>query len=140
MTVNGALRYLHAHQLGSTVLTTYTSGARESERDYYAFDSDRRADGPHLATDYRFTGQKLDGTGLYYYNARYYDPVIGQFVSPDTLVPVPGRVDGYNRYMYVMGNPLNLVDATGHCATTSDGKPDENNDAKCWRLARTSGR
>ena len=97
------------------MLTTYSSnGTRASERGYYAFGSERRADGPHLATDYRFTGQKADGTGLYYYNARYYDPVIGQFISPDTIVPDPNRVYGYNRYMYTMGNPLNLVDPSGH--------------------------
>ncbi|MCA9368511.1 RHS repeat-associated core domain-containing protein, partial [Candidatus Kaiserbacteria bacterium] len=66
------------------------------------------------ATDYRFTGQKADGTGLYYYNARYYDPVIGQFVSPDTLVPEPGRVFGYNRYMYALGNPLKFNDPSGY--------------------------
>ena len=113
MTVNGALRYLHADQLGSTVLTTYTSGERESERGYYAFGSDRRVAGTP-ATDHRFTGQKVDGTGLYYYNARYYDPVIGQFVSPDSIVPEPNQVFAYNRYMYVLGNPLKYTDPTGH--------------------------
>ena len=41
--------------------------------------------------------------------------MIGQFVSPDTIVPEPGRVDGYNRYMYVMGNPLKYNDPSGHC-------------------------
>ena len=64
----GYLHYLHAvhkvgakrHHLGSTVSTTYSSnGTRASERGYYAFGSERRADGPHLATDYRFTGQKV---------------------------------------------------------------------------------
>ncbi len=39
-----------------------------------------------LATDRKFTGQRLDATGLYFYNARYYDPNIGRFVSPDTIV------------------------------------------------------
>ena len=46
-------------KLDGTVLTTLATAARESERGYYAFGSDRRADGPHLATDYRFTGQKV---------------------------------------------------------------------------------
>ena len=33
----------------------------------------------------RFTGQILDAeTGLYYYNARYYDPELGRFIQPDT--------------------------------------------------------
>ncbi|MEZ4676908.1 MAG: RHS repeat-associated core domain-containing protein [Caldilineaceae bacterium] len=34
-----------------------------------------------LLTDHTFTGQKLDGTGLMYYNARYYDREIGAFVE-----------------------------------------------------------
>ncbi|MCB0074040.1 MAG: RHS repeat-associated core domain-containing protein, partial [Caldilineaceae bacterium] len=135
MTVNGSFHYLHADQLGSTVLTTLATAARESERGYYAFGSDRRVVGTP-ATDHRFTGQKVDGTGLYYYNARYYDPVIGQFVSPDTLVPEPGRVFGYNRYMYTMGNPLNFNDPSGNCASKSelgdDPVPDWDNDADYW--------
>ena len=39
-----------------------------------------------IATDKKFTGQRLDGTGLYYYNARYYDTSIGRFISADTFV------------------------------------------------------
>jgi hypothetical protein len=52
---------------------------------------------------------------LLYYNARYYDPSLGTFISPDTLVPDPGLVLDYNRYMYVRGNPLRYTDHTGHC-------------------------
>jgi RHS repeat-associated protein len=33
-----------------------------------------------VPTDKLFTGQRLDDTGLYYYNARYYDPTIGRFI------------------------------------------------------------
>ena len=72
-----------------------------------------------LIADRRFTGQREDGTGLVYMNARYYDPAIGQFISPDTIVPDPGRVFGYNRYMYGYGNPLEYSDPSGHCATNS---------------------
>lgn len=42
-----------------------------------------------LGTDKLFTGQRLDGTGLYYYGARYYDPAIERFISPDIIVPDP---------------------------------------------------
>jgi len=67
-----------------------------------------------VVTDHKFTGQKLDGTGLQYYNARYYDPAIGVFISPDAVVPDATNVFDYNRYMYVAGNPLRLTDSSGH--------------------------
>jgi len=38
------------------------------------------------------TGQRLDSNGLYYYNARYYDPLIGRFISADTILPDPVNV------------------------------------------------
>ena len=47
-------------------------------------------------------------------NARYYDPDLGQFLrSPlgaDTLVPDPGNLFDYNRYLYTRGNPMKHTD------------------------------
>jgi RHS repeat-associated protein len=62
----------------------------------------------------KFTGQRLDGTGLYYYGARYYDPTIGRLISPDTLVPSPANPQSLNRYSYCLNNPLKYVDPSGH--------------------------
>jgi RHS repeat-associated protein len=81
-----------------------------------------------VVTDHKFTGQKLDGTGLMYFNARYYDPVIGAFISPDTIVPDATRLFSYNRYMYVSGNPLNRIDPTGHIDVSPYLDPGTN----CW--------
>jgi RHS repeat-associated protein len=39
-------------------------------------------------TKLNYTGQKKDDTGLLYYHARMYDPALGRFVSPDSIVPV----------------------------------------------------
>jgi RHS repeat-associated protein len=58
-----------------------------------------------------FTGQYNDSlTGLDYYNARYYDPVAGVFLSAD---PVRGNGSGDNPYAYVGGNPETKNDPTG---------------------------
>jgi RHS repeat-associated protein len=62
-----------------------------------------------------FTGQRLDGTGLHFYNARYYDSVLGRFVSADTIVPDPTSSQLYNRYAYAINNPVRYTDPTGHC-------------------------
>jgi len=79
---------------------------------------------------------------LQYYNARYYDPAIGVFISPDTVVPDGTNVFDYNRYMYVRGRVFNANDPTGHCVnnqtTNNDGEIAYNND-ECWRLANTIG-
>ncbi len=64
---------------------------------------------------YKYTGQEYDSsTGLYFYQARYYDPLLGRFVQPDTIVSDPYSPMAWNRYTYVMNNPLRYTDPTGH--------------------------
>ncbi|MGA2280262.1 MAG: toxin TcdB middle/N-terminal domain-containing protein [Verrucomicrobiota bacterium] len=64
---------------------------------------------------HRFTGQVFDGeTGLYYFNARYYDPELGRFIQPDTVIPDFSDPQSYNRYSYCRNNPLRMTDPTGH--------------------------
>jgi RHS repeat-associated protein len=58
-----------------------------------------------LPTDHKFTGQKLDAGGLYYFNARYYDPELGIFLPPDTLVSDPTNLFDYNGCMACPANP-----------------------------------
>jgi len=61
-----------------------------------------------------FTGQRKDsGSGLLYYGARWYDPVIGRFISADTIVPQPGNPQSLNRYSYVGNQPVKFSDPTG---------------------------
>ncbi len=66
-----------------------------------------------MTIDKLFTGQRLDGTGLYFYGARYYDPLIGRFISPDTMVPDPASPQSFNRYSYCLNNPLKYTDPSG---------------------------
>jgi RHS repeat-associated protein len=70
-----------------------------------------------MPMDYGFTGQHQDITsGLSYFNARYYDPVAGQFITPDTTLPGNGfDIFGLSRYAYVEGNPESRTDPTGRC-------------------------
>jgi len=64
-------------------------------------------------TDKLFTGQRLDTTGLYYYNARYYDPTIGRFISADIYVQDYTNPQTLNRYAYCQNNPLKYTDPSG---------------------------
>jgi RHS repeat-associated protein len=66
-------------------------------------------------TNHRYTGQSLEpDLGLYYYGARWYDPVLGRFVSLDTIIPDPKNPKAFDRYGYAYNNPIHFSDPTGH--------------------------
>src|SRR5438093_673593 len=65
--------------------------------------------GTSTTNSYGYTGRENDGTGLYYYRARYYHPGLQRFISQDPV----GVQDGDNLYAYVGGNPLARVDPFG---------------------------
>jgi RHS repeat-associated protein len=67
------------------------------------------------------------GLGLYYYQARFYAPGLGRFLSADTIVPDPQNPQSFNRYSYVENRPLNMTDVTGHCGAdfTEAGEMDQ---------------
>ena len=113
--VNGVLRWLATDHLGSTSITADgVSGARLAELRYRPWGETRYSWGA-TPTQRRFTGQVLDGVagGLYFYNARYYDPALGRFTQADTIVPNPANPAGLNRYTYSANNPLRFSDPTG---------------------------
>ena len=110
------LTYIHQDSLGSTSTVSSSTGALVSSIRYYPFGGTRSGS---VDTDKKFTGQRLDGTGLYYYNARYYDPAIGRFVSPDSVGQKLSAPQTLNRYSYVQNNPLKYTDPTGHFALKS---------------------
>jgi RHS repeat-associated protein len=59
--------------------------------------------------EFTYTDEQVDSSGLQYLRARYYDAATGRFASRD---PLPLM----QRYSYVGGNPVNLVDPTGLCS------------------------
>lgn len=70
-------------------------------------------------TTKRFTGQYHENgltqsEGLSYYNARWYDAKLGRFLSADSIVPGSANPQAFNRYSYVLNNPLKYIDPTGH--------------------------
>jgi RHS repeat-associated protein len=106
--------YLHSDHLGSSSLTTDQSGAPVAETRYLPYGEERWTNEAQ-PTDFTFTGQRAErGFGLMDYNARYYDPGLGRFVSADTVVPEAGNPQALNRYAYALGNPLRHPDPSGH--------------------------
>ncbi len=114
MRENGVLSWLLTDQLGSTAMTLTASAAITGELRYKAYGETRYTYGAP-STKYRFTGQREESTiGLYFYNARWYDAVLGRFVQADTVVPQPGNPQSLNRYSYALNNPLRYTDSSGH--------------------------
>jgi RHS repeat-associated protein len=72
---------------------------------------------------YKFQGKELDAeTGLYNFGARYYNPALGRFMSPDWSgrpAPVPyanfANPQSLNLYTFGLNNPLSMRDSDGHC-------------------------
>jgi RHS repeat-associated protein len=58
----------------------------------------------------RYTGRELESeSGLYYNNARWYDPALHRFISEDPI----GLGGGINQYAYTANDPVNYTDASG---------------------------
>ena len=112
--VDGALSFLLGDHLGSTALSTDSSGAVLSELQYMAWGETRFSSG-EPPTDVRYTGQREQAEiALYYYRARWYDPALGRFAQADTIVPVAGDSQALDRYGYVVNNPVRFADPSGH--------------------------
>jgi RHS repeat-associated protein len=93
---------------------TNSAGTKIEATEYLPFGSQRSHSGTNTS-DYLYTDQEYDNTtGLYNYNARLYDPVIGKFISADTVVPDWMDPQALNRFSYCRNNPLIYVDPTGH--------------------------
>jgi RHS repeat-associated protein len=108
--------YYHHDQLTSSSVLSDSSGNQKEVNAYYPFGRTQTAS-PQAGfqVSRRFTGQILDAeTGLYYYNARYYDPELGRFIQADTKIPDLSNPQSYNRYSYCLNNPLRYTDPDGH--------------------------
>jgi RHS repeat-associated protein len=99
--------YTLTDHLGSVTAITDTTGTKVWGGEYDAFGTISGSVG-RLDFDGIFTGKLIDpATGLYYYNARWYDPETGRFITED-----PAR-DGSTWYAYCGNNPINFTDPTG---------------------------
>ena len=110
-----AVAFLLADHLGSTSTVLDFNGNVVSTQKYYPY-GHTRADvsTANPPTDKLFTGHQREQDDMYYMQARFYDPVAGRFLQPDSIVPDPANPQSLNRYSYVYNNPLTYTDPSGH--------------------------
>ncbi len=66
-------------------------------------------------TNRGYTGHEhVDEMGLIHMNGRVYDPELGRFLSADPNVQAAENSQSYNRYSYVLNNPLKYTDPSGY--------------------------
>jgi len=104
----GARDYL-TNILSSSLALTDATGSIQTQYFYDPF-GNTTASGQASSNPYRFTGRENDGSGLYYYRNRYYDPLLARFISQDPLDFGGGDL---NLYGYVSENPTDLTDPLG---------------------------
>jgi RHS repeat-associated protein len=115
MRINSTLYYVLKDHLGSASVVTDASGTILGTQRYYPFGETRLSTGS-IPTDKLYTSQReITGLGIYDYQARYYSPKLGRFLSPDTIISEFANPQSWNRYSYVYNNPIRYNDPTGHC-------------------------
>jgi len=107
------VNYYHTDHLGSSNVITDANGNQVQHCEYAPYGTLTVNTGTDVVK-HKFTGKELDNTGLYFYAWRYYDPTLGRFTQPDTIVPNPNNPQDFNRYSYCNNNPINYTDPSGH--------------------------
>ncbi|WP_421696613.1 RHS repeat-associated core domain-containing protein [Aestuariivirga sp.] len=93
-------------------------GGAVTRADYGPFGQPLTSNGSVALQGKGYINERFDPeTGLQYLHARYYDPLLGRFLSPDTWDPDLAGVD-INRYAYAGNDPVNGSDANGHIETS----------------------
>ena len=64
-------------------------------------------------SNFQFTNEQTDATGLVYLRTRYYEPSVGRLLSRDVWEGNPNQPVSYNAWLYVHSNPTNWTDPTG---------------------------
>ena len=101
-------RMLLTDALGSVLALTDPQGNPTTTYAYSAYGKTQQTGAPS-ENPVQYTGRENDGTGLYYYRARYYAPEMGRFISSDPI----GLEGGLNEYTYALNNPILYFDSDG---------------------------
>ncbi|NQY05685.1 MAG: VCBS repeat-containing protein [Flavobacteriaceae bacterium] len=121
--------YLHRDYLGSIVLITDGEGNAKEKRHFDAWGNIvKLTDGNNNSLDKLsfldrgYTGHEhLQGVGLIHMNGRLYDPKLKRFLAPDNYIQDITNTQNFNRYGYVLNNPLMYTDPSGELIEIGTG-------------------
>jgi RHS repeat-associated protein len=109
-TASGTTSTFLGDALGSTIgLVSANNGPIATNYTYQPFGA-TTVGGSANGNSYEFTGRENDGTGLYFYRARYYSPTFQRFIGQD---PIGFRGGSANFYWYANNNPTTFTDRSG---------------------------
>jgi RHS repeat-associated protein len=111
--------YHHTDHLGSPVRETNQSAGLVNQTLYapYGEALNRTVDGPG------YTAHRMDAhSGLVYMQQRYYDPVLGRFLSVDPVGVSGANGGNFNRYWYANNNPYKFLDPDGRQSTCTGSR------------------
>jgi len=121
----GEMLYTYTDYLGSITHITDAAGnliheqsfdawGRERDPDTYEYPAVQTGHALSLTNDRGYTGHEmLPQFGIINMNGRLYDPILGRMLSPDPYVQMPDYSQNFNRYAYVLNNPLKFTDPSG---------------------------
>ena len=106
--------YYHPDHLGNSAFITDASGEVYQHLEYFPFgETFIEEHSNQQRTPYLYNAKELDDeTGLYYYGARYYDPVTSIWENVDPSWDLPNQIST-SPYAYVQNNPISYVDPDG---------------------------
>jgi RHS repeat-associated protein len=110
----GGAMYFLTDQVESVKVVVNDQGLPVSRTEYLPYGETWFQEGESGHTP-KYNSQEMDKeSGFYFFNARHYDSEIGRFVTADSIVDGVFDTQGWNRYMYVRGNPIRYMDPTGN--------------------------
>ena len=117
-------RYWLRDHLGSVIATVDGAGGQKTAFGYTVWGERTSPVTVNASYTQRgYTGHEmLDEVGLVHMNGRVYDPAIGKFLSADPIVQAAFSGQSFNRYSYVVNNPLRYTDPTGYSWWTKHGR------------------
>ncbi|SHH64167.1 tRNA(Glu)-specific nuclease WapA precursor [Vibrio aerogenes CECT 7868] len=121
--VDRQVRYSHSDALQSVDMVTDIWGNIVTRKNYDAWGKSRAFEwakpsnyvAQALMMNRTYTGhEEVTEVGLIHMNGRVYDPILARFISADPYIQAPDNTQSYNRYSYVVNNPMKYSDPSGH--------------------------